>query len=151
MKYAYECQKCKSKEVYKPRKELPKDPHTKCSQCGQENHFKDGDLEALNSGDSRNKIIKKSKPLGVSDPPTTFIDDPDELLLSVSMRELNKPDPDPRWGNLLIAVRKENIGISKKEGKIRSKFKSMNIKDIAMILSTKQKDTSPKPDLKESS
>ena len=80
-----------------------------------------------------------------------FIDDPDELLMSVAVRELNKPNPDPRWANVLITTRKENIGHSKKEGKIQSKFKSMNIKDIARISSGKPIDTSQKPDLKETS
>lgn len=99
----------------------------------------------------KKKIIKKVQ--GHSSPPRTddYIDDPDELLMSVSTRELNKPDPDPRWASILISVRKENIGKSKREGKIRSKFKSMNIKDIAKILSEKQNDISLKPDLKESS
>jgi hypothetical protein len=82
---------------------------------------------------------------------TKFIDDPDELLMSVAVRELNKPNPDPRWANVLITTRKENIGQSTKEGKIRSKFKSMNIKDIAKISSGKPTDISQKPDLEESS
>lgn len=38
-----------------------------------------------------------------------FIDDRDELLLSVAMRELNKPNPDPRWANILISCKKEKI------------------------------------------
>ena len=80
-----------------------------------------------------------------------FIDDPDELLMSVAVRELNKPNPDPRWANVLITTRKENIGTSKKEGNIRSKFKSMNIKDIAKISSGKPTNISLKPDLEESS
>lgn len=96
------------------------------------------------------KIPKSIPPQNTPQEPR-FIDDPDELLLSVAVRELNKPNPDPRWANVLITTRRENIGISKKEGIIQSKFKSMNIKDIAMILDTKQKDTSRKPGLKESS
>ncbi|KKM87859.1 hypothetical protein LCGC14_1264610 [marine sediment metagenome] len=88
---------------------------------------------------------------GLNTPPTDFIDDPDELLMSVATRELNKENPDPRWAGVLISVRKENIGVSKKEGNIRSQFKSMNIKDIAKILSRKPKDISLKPDIKESS
>ena len=40
-----------------------------------------------------------------------FIDDPDELLMSVAVRELNKPSPDPRWASILINCRKENISI----------------------------------------
>ncbi len=98
--------------------------------------------------------VKKVKPHGQKPAifdSNKFIDDPDELLMSVSTRELNKPNPDPRWASILISVRKENIGKSKKEGKIRSRFKSMNIKDIAKILSEKPPDTSQKQDLEESS
>lgn len=128
-------------------------------------HYPKADKNIIRSYKSRakKKIVSKNVSPKVSKkkisiPPQdttreapTYIDDPDELLLSVAVRELNRPNPDPRWANVLITTRKENIGISKKEGNIRSKFKSMNIKDIATILSTKQKDTSQKPGLKESS
>ena len=95
----------------------------------------------------KNKIKKSNK----NSQPPNFIDDPDELLMSVAVRELNKPNPDPRWANVLITTRKENIGQSKKEGKIRSQFKSMNIKDIAKISSGRPIDISQKPDFEESS
>ena len=39
----------------------------------------------------------------------SFIDDPNELLLSVAIRELNKPNPDPRWASILINCKKEKI------------------------------------------
>jgi len=100
----------------------------------------------------KQSIKNKTKSIPPQNTPLSFIDDPDELLLSVSMRELNKPDPDPRWANTLIAVRKEKIGLSKKEGNIQSKFKSMNIKDIVQIISSqKEKNTLQKPGLKEHS
>ena len=44
-------------------------------------------------------------------PSQPIIDDPDELLMSVAIRMLNKPDPDPRWANILISCKKENISI----------------------------------------
>lgn len=123
---------CKTCEItfkgeYKPQQR----PRKSCPKC-----HKMADMS------TKNKIIKKKKSIPPLKTNTTFIDDPDELLLSVSMRELNKPDPDPRWGNLLIAVRKEQLGTSKKEGNIRSQFKSMNIEDIARIISEKGKGTS---------
>ena len=100
---------------------------------------------------TKNKVKTKS----ISSQNTTqehrFIDDPDELLLSVSMRELNKENPDPRWANVLITTRRENIGLSKKEGNIQSKFKSMSIKEVSKILARKQESILLKPDLKESS
>ena len=80
-----------------------------------------------------------------------FIDDPDELLISVCIRELNKARPDPRWASILINVRKESLGMSKKEGEIQSKFKSMQIHDIVKIISEKARNTLPMLDLTESS
>ena len=41
--------------------------------------------------------------------PHAFIDDPDELLMSVAKRMLNMPNPDPRWATILINCLKENI------------------------------------------
>ena len=46
--------------------------------------------------------------------PHAFIDDPDELLYSVAIRELNRSQPDPRWANILIQCR-EKIGKHKTE------------------------------------
>ena len=94
---------------------------------------------------------RKKKSIPPQNTPLTFIDDPDELLLSVSMRMLNKPEPDPRWANVLITTRRENIGKSKKEGNIQSKFKSMSISEVSKILARKQENISLKKDLKESS
>lgn len=103
---------------------------------------------------TNNKKITKSNQKTPNQPPKqekNIIDDPDELLYSVAMRELNKTNPNHQWARILIEVRKENISQSKKEGKIRSKFKSMNIKEVAKISAEKPTDTSQKPDFKESS
>ena len=54
---------------------------------------------------------KKSIDSTGSPPSQPIIDDPDELLMSVAIRMLNKPDPDPRWANILISCKKENINI----------------------------------------
>ena len=37
-------------------------------------------------------------------PPTNFIDDPNELLMSCAVRELNKPRPDVQWGRILLTI-----------------------------------------------
>jgi len=60
------------------------------------------------SPDITDKKIPKST---TKTPPqeTSFIDDPNELLLSVAIRELNKPNPDPRWASILINCKKEKI------------------------------------------
>ena len=114
------------------------------------NEFRKAGIKTVSSDISPKQKITKSNNKPPTNPPS-FIDDPDELLMSVAVRELNKSNPDPRWANVLITTRKANIGQSTKEGKIRSRFKSMNIKDIAKILSEKPQGISQKQDLKESS
>lgn len=135
------CPKCKHKEVYEGQ---AKRPRIHCEECKHRYY--------ITTQKTQKDVIKKThdqKP-AIFDS-NNFIDDPDELLMSVAVRELNRPNPDPRWANVLITTRKENIGQSKKEGQIRSKFKSLNIKDIAKISSRKPIDISQKPDLEESS
>jgi len=79
---------------------------------------------------NHNSTLKPSKP----SPPqetTSFIDDPNELLMSVAVRELNKPSPDPRWANILISCKKENITI--KEDDIDS-FRKLPNQILANLL-----------------
>ena len=47
------------------------------------------------------KSTNKNPPQGIEE---TFIDDPNELLMSCTMRELNKPDPDVQWGRILLTL-----------------------------------------------
>jgi len=46
------------------------------------------------------KSTKKSHNLST----TSFIDEPNELLLNTAVRELNKPIPDVRWANILLQL-----------------------------------------------
>jgi len=133
------CKTCKItfEGEYKPQQR----PRKSCPKC-----HKMADMST-----NKKEILKKKKQSKAVSTSLEFIDDPDELLMSVAMRELNRPGPDPRWASILISVRKENIGKSKKEGNIRSKFKSLNIKDIAQIISQKEKNTSPESASKGSS
>jgi hypothetical protein len=62
----------------------------------------------------------------------TLIDDPDELLMSVAIRELNKPDPDPRWANILISCKKENITM---RNEMLDQFKQLPTKVLVNLLS----------------
>ena len=59
----------------------------------------------------KQKISEKSENSrsSITPPHDNFIDDPDELLMSVAMRELNKSNPDPRWATILINCKRENI------------------------------------------
>ena len=47
--------------------------------------------------------ITKSNQNNFSQPPQ-IIDDPNELLMSCAMRELNKQDPDVHWGRILLTL-----------------------------------------------
>ena len=72
--------------------------------------------------------------------PLAFIDDPDELLLSVAIRELNRPDPDPRWATILINCKKENI--STKEEAIE-RFKQLSTQGLVNLLNKSLQEESP--------
>ena len=70
-------------------------------------------LKESNNNGRRGKNTPSTK--NVSNPLSTdFIDDPDELLYSVSIRELNREQPDPRWANILLSCR-EKIHKTKKQ------------------------------------
>ncbi len=62
---------------------------------------------------------------------TAFIDDPNELLLSTAIRELNKPNPDPRWANILISCKKEKITT---ESEVIDQFKQQTTQTLVNIL-----------------
>ena len=137
------CPECNHEKIYNGTALRPR---ITCSECKTRFY-----LTTQKTHNESSSQIPKNIPPQNTPQEVRFIDDPDELLMSVAVRELNKSNPDPRWANVLITTRRENIGQSKKEGKIRSKFKSMDIKDIAKILSEKPNDISQKQDLEESS
>lgn len=67
-------------------------------------------------------------------PPTVnheFIDDPDELLMSVAIRELNRTNPDPRWASILINCKKENIA---QKDEVIEQLQKLPTKNITEIL-----------------
>lgn len=86
----------------------------------------------------KQKIIKKghdqSSARIVS---SQYIDDPDELLMSVAIRELNREHPDPRWASILINCKKEKITI---KGDDIESFRKLPNEVLANLLSkSKQK------------
>lgn len=103
MKYSYECSKCKSKEVYKPRKDLPKDPHTKCSQCGFENHFKDGDLEELKGEKAQTKKQKSIPPQNTTGSIAEKLNEPVKFVQTIIVDELVRTR-DVRWAQLFVSI-----------------------------------------------
>lgn len=85
------------------------------------------------SCDLTKKNIKQKSipPQNTTQQAPQFIDDSDELLLSVAKRELNKPNPDPRWANILISCKKEKI-TSKNE--VIDQFKQASTKALIGLL-----------------
>lgn len=76
--------------------------------------------------------IKKKKSIPPQNTTLAFIDDPDELLLSTAIRELNKPSPDPRWATILINCKKENINT---KSEVIDKFKQLPTQALVNLLS----------------
>ena len=86
--------------------------------------------------------IPKKKSSHFSAPPqgnTGFIDDPDELLYSVAIRELNKPNPNPQWARVLIEARQK---IKQKDELVDTLQKS-SIKELTEILKKRSGRSSP--------
>ena len=130
------CTFCDRPYNYELPEEIPKNARIYCVDCKKQFRFK-RQLSASQSNqnhDNKPGSINKEKGdkmgEGSSSPSTPsntdsthkpskppppkmeeqrFIDDPDELLTSVAIRELNKPDPDPRWANILISCKKAKI------------------------------------------
>ena len=132
MKYEITCPYCGNNQTYKPRKEVPKDPHTKCSKCKREFKFKVGNPDQTIVEKKAKIVDKKSTPAKGSISPTTFIDDPDELLLSVAIRELNRPNPDSRWATILINCKREKITT---KSEVLDQFKQLPTQALVNLLS----------------
>lgn len=129
MKYEIKCPYCGNNQIYQPRKEPPKIPHTKCKECKREFNFEvNNPKKTIIEKASKKDQGHKFTPPVESD----FIDDPDELLLSVAIRELNRANPDPRWASILINCKKENI--SNKE-KVLDQFKQLPTQALVNLLS----------------
>lgn len=118
---------CGHTQIYKPREgKIKKGAHTNCKKCG-----KDFSINIETSEDipkipnlPKSKILKKTN---LANPPQEedFIDDPNELLLSCAMRELNKPTPEVRWANILLTLLDKTGRLettTKEEVMVRSKL-----------------------------
>lgn len=58
-----------------------------------------------------------------------IIDDPNELLMSVATRELNRPTPDVRWASVLLSLLDKTKQLESKtqeEVMVRSKLKKFS-------------------------
>ena len=88
------------------------------------------EVEVIVNDDIINDKIKKSNLK--SQPPTDFIDDPNELLMSVAIRELNRANPDPRWASILISCKKENIS---NKSEVLDQFNQLPTQALVNLLS----------------
>ena len=91
---------------------------------------KKSDISPITKGKQRdsNPIIPPETTNPTSQP---IIDDPDELLYSVAIRELNKSQPDPRWATILIQCRKE---IGKRKNEVMDQLQKLPTKNLIEIL-----------------
>lgn len=82
-----------------------------------------GRVDTKKGSDPRPKNKSQKPPFdhvrdGGSDLPD-YIDDPDELLMSVAIRELNRPDPSYQWANILLAAKKQKITVQGDENELQ--------------------------------
>ena len=127
------CPDCNNESLYKGHAQRPRIVCSKCkkkfyvsTQSTQEDIGESKINSPKNSGFSPQSI----PPQNTTQEPT-FIDDPDELLISVAIRELNKPNPDSRWANILIACKKEKIT---NKTNVMDQFKQLPTKALIGIL-----------------
>lgn len=89
---------------YKPQQR----PRKSCPKC-----HKMADLQRKTSPQGKPSKVYSSSDKQKDPEVSKYLDDPDELLLSTAIRELNKPNPDPRWATILINCKKEKITTKK--------------------------------------
>ena len=124
---------CKNIQEYKPHKpfDWSKRHKTACKKCSI-NFDVSKDLVVVGESEEK-KGEKKTITLGQGKPSNKeFIDDPDELLISVAIRELNKTNPDPRWASILINCKKEKITTQRAD---IEQFKQLPTKALVSLLS----------------
>lgn len=129
------CPGCNNEFLYKGH---AKRPRPTCSKCKLKFY-----LSTQNNHVSTPSTPRKKRTIGEVDssPPSIppkntpqeprFIDDPDELLLSVAVRELNKLNPDSRWASILIACKKEKIT---NKTDVMDQFKQLPTKALISLL-----------------
>ena len=120
------CPECKHETIYNGS---AKRPRITCKECKTRYYIS----TLKTQKESSSQIKKKTRSSQPISPPNIlrFIDNPDELLLSTAIRELNKPNPDPRWATILINCKKENIST---KTEVIDKFKQLSIQARVNIL-----------------
>lgn len=79
----------------------------------------------------KKKKVPKSIPPQNTPQERDIIDDPNELLMSVSMRELNKSNPEVRWANILLQLLDKTKQLeAKSKSEVQSKLKQYSITEL---------------------
>lgn len=98
---------------------------------------KQNNIMATGDATPKKRIIKKSPAQKSANSDTSsFIDDPNELLMSCAKRALNKQDPDVRWGTILVNILKETKqleAVSNDRDEIQSKLKQYSTEDLTRL------------------
>lgn len=133
------CTTCRQALLYKVPKTLPQNPRLWCNSCKKQFSVKKylnktrknstKDTSKSNFVPPQTKITPQQERVNSS--PSPIIDDPDELLYSVAIRELNRAQPDPRWASILIQCRKE---IGKRKNEMIDQLQKLPTKQLVEIL-----------------
>ena len=110
------------------------EPRMWCNKCNKQFRFK-SQLTASQTRQKEKVIEKSENSQSTFIPPKNegdFIDDPNELLMSVAIRELNRANPDPRWASILINCKKENIT---NKSEVIDKFNQLPTQTLVNLLS----------------
>ena len=109
MKYEITCPYCGNNQTYKPRKEVPKQPHTKCSKCKREFNFT-VDNPDKTIVEKQSKIIDKNTPGRESYSPTNTtgsiaekLNNPVKFVQTIIVDELVNTR-DVRWAQLFVSI-----------------------------------------------
>ena len=125
------CTKCGHANLYTPKNVNQKNPRIYCDQCKKQ--FPVG--KYLHKKSKKSNFVppqtKITTPPERAQTPSPIIDDPDELLYSVAIRELNRAQPDPRWASILIQCRKE---IGKRKNEMIDQLQKLPTKQLVEIL-----------------
>ena len=153
MKYEIACTFCGHFQIYNPRgKKPPKKPHTSCKACAKDFSIdlslseiiprvpKNTKSVLLTPSTHKRKGLQKptgeEQPTAGDDPVRTFIDDPNELLMSNAIRALNKQNPHVSWGTLLFNILKETKQletVSKDRSEVQSQLKQYSTTDLIKL------------------
>jgi len=121
------CPDCNNEILYKGK---AKRPRIVCSKCKKKFYIGTRNTQ-LSTQLKQTKKNGSSQPVSPNIDVLRFIDNPDELLLSTAIRELNKPNPDPRWATILINCKKEKIT---NKTDVMEQFKQLPTKTLLSLL-----------------